>query len=189
MPQLKEIRKGREIGRNTGHRFIWQACVYCSKERWVPFVRGNPKNLRCQSCYLKSRFGNKHPSWKGGRRWADGYIQIRVYPDDFFYPMAGKSGYILEHRLVVAKTLNRCLLPWEIVHHKGVKYPQGSIENKQDNRYPENLELLPTRKYHLVDAVSRSLIANLQKRVTLLEAENILLKGQIRSEADYFWGK
>ncbi len=130
----------------------------------------------------EAMMGSKHHSWKGGRyEDGNGYIRVRLYPDDFFYPMAHKTNhYVLEHRLIVAKALNRCLLPWEIVHHKGNKQPQGSIENKSDNRYPENLELLPVAKYHLTDTVTRALITGLQKRVTLLEVENILLQEQIK---------
>ena len=116
--------------------------------------------------------GDKHPRWKGGRlRKPEGYIIVRLYPDDFFYPMADHQGYVYEHRLVVAKALNRCLLSWEVVHHKnGIK---------DDNRYPENLLLLPLSKYHLIDTIARRLIRDLQKRVTQLEAENVLLRQQI----------
>ena len=39
------------------------------------------------------------------------------------------------------------LKPEEIVHHKGIKYPLVSIENKQDDR-PENLRLFPNRSKH-----------------------------------------
>jgi len=56
--------------------------------------------------------------------------------------MAQASGYVPEHRLIVAKALGRNLHPWELVHHKHDKYPAGSIEDKQDNRYPENLQLV-----------------------------------------------
>jgi len=177
MPEIGEIKQGQTIGKSIWKAYIWQACLDCGKERWVLLYKGEPENLRCRPCARQRQVGTNSSNWKGGRiinRY--GYICIKLQPDDFFYPMAMKAGYILEHRLIVAKALGRCLLPWEVVHHKGTKYPQGSIENKSDNRYPENLELLPVKKYHLVDTVSRNRIAQLEKRATLLEAENALLR-------------
>lgn len=105
-------------------------------------------------------FGEANPAWRGGRRKSDGYIRVWVHPDDFFYPMADKSKSIAEHRLVMAKHLNRCLLPWEMVHHKnGIR---------DDNRL-ENLELITDRRYHMIDANTKAYIRRLEKRIEKLE--------------------
>ena len=95
--------------------------------------------------------------------------------------MANKRGYVREHRLVMAKHLNRCLLPWEIVHHKGKRYT--GIENKQDN-LEDNLELVSGPGKHnsmLEKELKRQskLIKELQARVTLLEAETVRLNKPI----------
>ena len=45
------------------------------------------------------------------------YIRVKLKPSDWFYSMADARGYVLEHRLVMAKHLGRCLQAWEIVHH------------------------------------------------------------------------
>ena len=82
----------------------------------------------------------KNPRWKGGRRvTGDGYISIKLQPNDFFYSMMRQEGYVLEHRLIMAQHLKRCLLPWEVVHHKnGVR---------TDNRLG-NLELIGCSSRH-----------------------------------------
>ena len=93
--------------------------------------------------------------------------------------MTNKTGYVFEHRLVIAKHLNRCLLPWEVVHHiNGVK---------DDNRF-ENLILLKSQYRHTVSTrMEQELkrqhreIGKLQARMTLLEAENILLREQLEN--------
>lgn len=176
MPKLGEIKIGPEIGYKSLSKYIYVACIDCGKVRWNQYVKGNAVSLRCCSCERKRR-----PDYKGGREATNaGYIQVRVYEDDFFYPMTRSHGYVLEHRLVMAKHLSRCLLPWEVVHHKnGVK---------SDNRL-ENLELVPEKRWHLVDAATKRYVNRLEKRmatsenrITLLEAENVLLRERLINE-------
>jgi len=145
MPVIGEIRQDKEIGYKGTYKRIWQACIDCGKERWVA-LRGNiPKSIRCQSCsnkrpekvakMLEHRImpkGANSPTWKGGRHSSFGYIHVWIASDDFFHPMVSKTGYVPEHRLVMARHIGRCLQTWELVHHK------NSI--RDDNRI-ENLEL------------------------------------------------
>jgi TolA-binding protein len=83
--------------------------------------------------------------------------------------MAQPNGYVLEHRLVMAKHLKRNLHSWEIVHHKN--------HIKNDNRI-ENLEIMSEGRHKQI-TVLESKIKQLENRVTLLEAENTLLQSQI----------
>lgn len=118
MPDVGEIRKNH----------IWHACEGCGKKRWVQFVKGSPTHKLCLSCCRK---GNKNGRWNNGKsqRKKDGYIIIILKSGDFFYSMANLQGHVLEHRLVIAKNLGRCLMPWEVVHHRNGIANDNRIEN------------------------------------------------------------
>jgi len=74
--------------------------------------------------------GAGNHQWKGGRTYSGaGYVYIKR-PS---HPGATKTGYVMEHRLVMEEHLGRYLERWETVHHRnGIK---------DDNR-AENLELV-----------------------------------------------
>lgn len=96
-----------------------------------------------RASYLENMTGEKNPAWKGGvtfMRKHGNYKPIKYVrcPAEFL-PMARKDGYVMEHRLIVAQRLGRCLSRTEVVHHVN--------HDPQDNR-PENLELFPDNRTH-----------------------------------------
>lgn len=173
------IKKAKELGRKGGGLYIYLACSDCGQPRWVHYIKNQPEYLRCYSCAKDVRklwFGKDHPNWKGGRiHKSDGYIRVRVDASDFFYPMVNdirkESGYVLEHRLVMAKHLGRNLQDWELVHHKN--------HIRDDNRI-ENLQLVSDERHQQITILENQIarlhkqVAALQSRVTLLEAEKVL---------------
>ena len=169
MPQVGQIERATDIGYKGTGKYIWSACEICSKERWVHIYNGVPSYKICKSCRAKkvgrAQRGIHHPLWKGGRRKeAYGYIMVKLNPDDFFWSMAEANGYAMEHRLVMAKSLNRCLLPWETIHHKnGIR---------DDNRR-ENLELFPVNTGH--NAMTR-----MTRYILKLELENKKLREALK---------
>jgi len=73
------------------------------------------------------------PAWKGGRVVHRGYIYLRADRDDpLAVAMASKEGYVLEHRLVMARRLGRPLRKNETVHH---------IDGNTQNNADANLQL------------------------------------------------
>ncbi len=116
-------------------------CLECNKEINPHTKRQNYTGL-CKECFVKTRTGEKSPWFKRG--WlinTQGYKEILLHKEDFFYPMANTYNYVREHRLVVAKSLGRCLHTWESVHHKN--------GDKLDNRIG-NLELT-SKNQHMRD--------------------------------------
>lgn len=88
--------------------------------------------------------GASNPAWKGGvtlihRRgnYPKRERLVRCPPE--FAEMARANGYVLEHRLVVAKAIGRPLTPKEAVHHMN--------HEPMDNR-PENLALFKSNRDH-----------------------------------------
>jgi len=187
MPQIGEIKRYCDRGLSGRGKSIWLACVDCGKGRWVSFRKGHAESLRCRSCQCKRRVGKwreKNANWKGGRyKLQSGYIRLRIYPDDFFFAMSnsqrkGIHGTILEHRLVMAQHLGRCLHSWEIVHHKnGVK---------DDNRI-ENLQVILSDGHNQITLMEQR-IKLLESRVLNLEAENILLRGESWEKSNGLYG-
>ncbi|KKM80015.1 hypothetical protein LCGC14_1344080 [marine sediment metagenome] len=125
MPYLREVKRARDIERRGNYKYIWHFCKGCGKARGVRYTRNEPESVRCLSCADKLRTREKASNWKGGRlKTNKGYIKIRLESGDPFFPMVTRDGYVLEHRLVMARHLGRSLLKNEIVHHKGRRYPR-----------------------------------------------------------------
>lgn len=132
-------------------------CEWCGDEFvQSPIKRQDKKPVKhcSRSCGIRHALskdpryflaGKEHSNtWKGGRMVQRGYIMLWSPEEAQRLRPGTKKPYVFEHRLVMTNYLGRDLLPTEQVHHKGTKYPVGSIENKQDNRI-ENLELWTTQ--------------------------------------------
>lgn len=87
--------------------------------------------------------GAENPAWKGGvtlRRRRGNYQSVRYTrcPPDLM-SMARADGYVMEHRLVMARRLRRPLLRVECVHH---------LDHRPLNNAETNLELWPDNRSH-----------------------------------------
>lgn len=86
--------------------------------------------LNRNGIYSKKLTMENHGSWKGGRSKTEGgYILVK---SDDYPTMQNRAGYILEHRLVMAKYLERPLEKIETVHH---------IDGDKENNNIVNLQL------------------------------------------------
>lgn len=76
--------------------------------------------------------GSRHGQWKGGSTMNNtGYRMVRVHPGDPMACMRIAAGYVLEHRLVMARHLGRPLSALETVHHINGDRVDNRIENLQ----------------------------------------------------------
>jgi DNA-binding CsgD family transcriptional regulator len=102
------------------------------------------RDKRESQAHLNSRRraeGKRHPNFRGGRSVTlDGYVLVGIDETDPLWPMATErrrknyagyigTGYVLEHRLVLARDLGRPLTASETVHHKNGKRDDNRIEN------------------------------------------------------------
>jgi phage replication O-like protein O len=99
---------------------------------------------------------------------ADGYAAIwigAVEPE--FKSMVTRQGYVLEHRLIMARKLKRVLEPWEVVHH---------IDGVRDNNKEENLMLLPGKPEHLPSIMAQKRIKELEEQLAALQTSDDVAK-------------
>ena len=147
--------------------------VKCLKRHNIS-IRGRSEAQRLAIEHGRKNYsrGENHYCWNGGRFVNDqGYVWVRLDITDVSYaPMTNRRGYVREHRLVMARHLGRCLESWEVVHQKN--------GTKDDNRL-ENLELLPSMKYHLSDLHLKSRVKELENKIERQNKEIRLLKWQI----------
>jgi len=184
MPEIGEIRKGFDAGKNHRRNVIWAACIRCGKERWVKSVEGQPQKLLCISCGVIGSVvkrkgamarGDTHYNWKGGYITKAGYKVITLPANSPYITMAAKDHSIKEHRLVMAQHLGRILLPSEVVHHiNGIK---------DDNRL-ENLELYSPGKHTKKGNLCRH--CELLKEIRLLrwQVKELTLALQLKLETE-----
>jgi len=137
MTLIGERKRGREIGKKGGGErtlYEWSSCNVCNKPRWVVVIRGITVVVKCKKCSDRQKVkklhgvGKKSPCWKGGFYHRYGYKYIWVGKNSFYYPMSSNN-YVAEHRLVVAKSLKRCLYKYEIIHHKNGIRDDNNIGN------------------------------------------------------------
>jgi len=60
---------------------------------------------------------------------SEGYIKIRIYPENPYFIMADRKGHVYEHRLFVAQYIKRPLDEKEVVHHINGRRDDNGIRN------------------------------------------------------------
>ena len=143
----QRLSEGQKEAYRTGRRISWNKGKHHTKEHIEKMrnsLKGHKVSEETKRKIGDAQRGEKGSNYRGGQMIKDGYIHI-LMPK---HPFASKrDGYVKRANLVMEKILGRYLIFPEFTHHKGIKYPIGSIENKQDDRI-ENLQLFANQKEH-----------------------------------------
>uniref|UniRef100_A0A6M3LPF1 Putative homing endonuclease n=1 Tax=viral metagenome TaxID=1070528 RepID=A0A6M3LPF1_9ZZZZ len=175
-PYCGEIVRGHTLGYKCDDPHVKARCPICGKTRWVAFHNLRRRPGKCPHCCNLGNICSEETKLKlhnrfciGKRKTSGGYIEVWIPKTDFYYLMAYSNGYVLEHRLVVAQHLGRCLHRWEIVHHKN--------HIRDDNRVG-NLQLVSDDR-HMQITIQENRIRQLEEKIEKQRREIKLLKAQI----------
>lgn len=140
------VRKGKQVvserGDEIARDYAAGETMQAVAERYGITLSTVAKVVRARGGEVRKRgFGSNpdkfrgpgNPGWKGGSYIKGGYRHVWISPDDPLICMTGKNGrYAPEHRVVMARLINRPLDATETVHH---------IDGDRLNNAPENLQL------------------------------------------------
>ena len=166
-PKIGDVTTAKILGLSGFMFMYYDPCVKCGTPRWV---RKSGRGVHCYRCAPKNT-EHRRDRKPDSRYGTSGYVYVYIEKDDPMRSMAKKDGWVLEHRLVVARRIGRPLTRLEVAHHiNGVRH---------DNR-ESNLQLLTRETHHsyLGTYEKQNRIRDLERRVTLLEAENVILRKQ-----------
>ena len=108
---------------------VSRICLICGKDflTWKSNVNKGWGRYCSKGC---AKTGKTNPRWKGGiSTSAEGYCLIKIYRNHPLYCMADHRGYVYEHRLIMARFLNRPLPDIEVVHHINGDRSNNNIDN------------------------------------------------------------
>ena len=138
----KRYREGALIGELADERGVSRKAVNNALRRQGVELR-DKREAQAHLNRRRREKGERHPNFKGGRvKATGGYILVGIDEHDPMWPMAKErrrkdyagyigTGYVLEHRLVMARSLGRPLDPHESVHHVNGDRTDNRLENLQ----------------------------------------------------------
>lgn len=142
-------------------------CDFCGKEflgRSRNRTKDHYRHHYCsRPCAQKAHSGENSPHWTGGRtQRPDGYIDLcgPALVPEAYHSMLRKDGRVMEHRIVMAKSLGRPLEIWEVVHHK---------DGVRNHNALDNLELHSAHEHNGITAFENREIARLKREMKHLQ--------------------